>query len=55
MKDLFIIEIRKEITLLESWILTTQSGGWSTHLIEPMKRRVAELKSVIYVTTGKDK
>lgn len=43
-----IIEIKKEIALLESWINTTNNGEWSTHLNEPMKKRVAELKCLIY-------
>ena len=43
-----ITELNKEITLLESWIRTTEYGGWSTHLVEPMRKRVAELKSIVY-------
>lgn len=41
-------EIKKEIKLLESWIKTSNSGGWSTYLNEPMQKRVTELKSLIY-------
>jgi hypothetical protein len=53
MTEILVIEIRKEIVLLESWILTTQSGGWSSHLIEPMKKRVTELKSILYTIGDK--
>ena len=41
-------ELRKEVNLLESWMKTTEYGGWSTHLQEPMKKRVTELKTLLY-------
>lgn len=41
-------EIKKEIGLLESWIKTTETGGWSTQNLQSMKKRVAELKAIVY-------
>ncbi len=43
-----INELKKEINLLESWVKSTEGGGWSTHLVEPMKKRVSELKGIVY-------
>jgi len=43
-----INEIKKEITLLESWIDISITGGWSTHLNKPMQEKVKELKCLIY-------
>jgi len=47
-KEKLIIELRNEVSLLESWISTTKYGGWSTQLIESMEKRVAELKKLLY-------
>lgn len=41
-------ELRKEISLLESWIRLTNHGGWSTHLNTPMQNRINELKVLLY-------
>jgi len=45
--NIFIDELKKEVQLLESWIATTETGCWSTHLQEPMKKRVLELKALL--------
>lgn len=50
-EEILIRETKKEIELLESWIRESLSGGWSTHLVEPMRKRVGELKSLIYDIT----
>jgi hypothetical protein len=41
-------ELRKEINLLELWIKTIEKGGWDTHLVEPMKERLAKLKILFW-------
>ena len=47
-KEKLVTELKKEVSLLESWIKTTKYGGWSTHLVQPMQDRVTELKSLLY-------
>ena len=47
-ENLLISEIKNEIRLLESWIRECKYGGWSTNLVDPMEKRVLELKSIIY-------
>jgi len=36
--------IEEEIKLLKSWVNDTNEGGWSTHLVAPMQRRIVQLK-----------
>lgn len=35
--------IEEEIKLLKSWANETAEGGWSTHLVAPMQRRIVQL------------
>lgn len=49
--ETLIIEIKKEIELLESWIDMSTRGGWSTHLNAPMRARMLELKEIVYDLT----
>ena len=52
MKEQQLIQaIKTEINLLEGWIAETKSGGWSTHLVQPMEKRASELKNLIYDLT----
>ena len=51
MNERIILELKIEVKLLESWIKTTKAGGWSTHLVEPMEKRVLQLKSLLYDVT----
>jgi hypothetical protein len=48
MNKKFIEQIKTEIILLESWIRTSENGGWSSYLVAPMKERVMELKAFLY-------
>lgn len=48
MYEKLIIEIRKEVNLLDSWIRNVETGGWSTQNLEAMKKRRNELKAVLY-------
>lgn len=36
--------IEEEIKILKSWVNDTTEGGWSTHLVAPMQRRIVQLK-----------
>lgn len=35
-----------EADQLEKWAAGSLSGGWSTHLVEPMRKRATELRAV---------
>ena len=48
MEEKLVNELEKEVRLLESWIKTTKNGGWSTQNLEGMKKRVLELKGILY-------
>lgn len=48
MYEKMLSEIKKDIQLLEGWVKENRSGGWSTNLEAPMKKRIAELKSLVY-------
>ncbi len=48
MEEKLILELGKEVRLLESWIKTTKSGGWSSQNLEAMEKRVLELKGILY-------
>ena len=37
-------ELKKELELLESWILMTREGGYSTHIVRSMEERAMYLK-----------
>jgi hypothetical protein len=52
MKEKLILELKKEVKLLESWNKITKTGGWSTHLVEPMTKRINELKALLYDITN---
>jgi len=41
-------ELNKEVQLLESWIKSTKSGGWSPNNLDAMEKRVLELKGILY-------
>jgi hypothetical protein len=38
--------IKEEIKFLERCITETNYGGWSTHLNEPMRKRIQELEKL---------
>lgn len=38
--------IKDEITLLQSWIDQSKTGGWSTHLVKPMEDRILQLQKI---------
>ena len=38
--------IKEEITLLQSWIDQSKTGGWSTHLVKPMEDRILQLQKI---------
>lgn len=43
MNELLIHELEKEAAQLELWAEESRHGGWSTHQVEPMKRRAQEI------------
>lgn len=38
----------KEVDFLEKCLRETNGGGWSTHLNDPMRKRITELKDRYY-------
>ncbi len=40
--------IEEEIKLLVDWVSDTTSGGWSTHLVKPMQKRIIQLKAYLF-------
>ena len=43
-----IAELRKDLSLLNKWISTTETGGWSTQNLDDMKKRRDEIKAVLF-------
>lgn len=43
-----IVEIEKEITLLNQWIFRIENGSWSTFNHEEMTKRRDELKALLH-------
>jgi len=48
MKSILLAELLREVELLERWVSETKSGGWSTHLVQPMEDRIKELKVLLF-------
>jgi len=48
MKSILLAELLREVELLERWVSETKSGGWSTHLVQPMEERIKELKVLLF-------
>lgn len=43
-----VAQLEKEVKLLESWIKSTKSGGWSTQNLSSMEERLLEIKGFLY-------
>jgi hypothetical protein len=43
-----IAELRKDLSYLNKWIISTEDGGWSTNNLEDMKKRRDEIKAVLF-------
>lgn len=37
--------VREEADLLDRWAVQSQDGGWSTHQVDPMRKRASELRT----------
>lgn len=44
--------IREEIAQLYRWADESSHGGWSTHQVDPMRRRAEKLAVVLYRLTS---
>lgn len=40
-----VLTMREEAEQLEKWADESQIGGWSTHQVDPMRKRAAELRT----------
>lgn len=48
MQERLLLLIKEEILLLRKWINETNSGYWSTHLNNPMEKRISELEHLYF-------
>jgi hypothetical protein len=39
--------LRDEADLLDRWARESREGGWSTHQVDPMRRRAAEIRDLL--------
>ena len=47
-EQILVKQIRDEIVQLRSWALQSRSGGWSTHQVDPMRRRAEDLEGLLH-------
>lgn len=45
-KEELIAAIEAEADLLDAWARESRGGGWSTHLIDPMRKRADQLRRI---------
>ena len=48
MEAKLLAELRKDLSYLNQWISSTETGGWSTQNLESMKKRRDEIKAVLF-------
>lgn len=46
-ESLYREAIEDDIRLMERWVQTSLTGGWSTHLVEPLRKRITELYALL--------
>lgn len=46
-RDELVAALRKDAALLRHWAVQSRTGGWSTHQVEPMRRRANEIDEVL--------
>lgn len=44
--ELYREVLRSEANLLDDWAQQSVKGGWSTHQVEPMRKRADELRRI---------
>jgi hypothetical protein len=44
---LLVMAIREEIQQLRKWASESMIGGWSTHQVEPMRKRADQLEHLL--------
>lgn len=47
MKDELIEFLRQEAIQLRLWAVQSRQGGWSTHQVDPMRKRAEEIDELL--------